>query len=133
MVSTLEQMQFQYGTGPGVRRNKRPLLSRRTRCKCLMDTSRNKDITKTVIKSSSVTMSRFNEMDCVTVYDHIPDCNVTFERGGLQNVSILVHCTSTQGCVPQWQCSKITSNRDTHQICINQNQESNIGRSKNKT
>ena len=45
-----------------------------------MATSRNKDITKTVIKSSSVTMSRFNEMEGVTVYDHIPECHVTFGR-----------------------------------------------------
>ena len=33
MVSTLEQMQVPNGTGPGVRRSKRPLLASRTRCK----------------------------------------------------------------------------------------------------
>ena len=32
MVSTLEQMQVPNGTGPGVRRSKRPLLASRTRC-----------------------------------------------------------------------------------------------------
>ena len=32
----------QSGTGPGVRRSKRPLLAFRTRCKCSMETSRNK-------------------------------------------------------------------------------------------
>ena len=32
MVSTLEQMQVQNGTGPGVRRSKRPLLASRIRC-----------------------------------------------------------------------------------------------------
>ena len=32
MVSILEQMQVQHGTGPGVRRSKRPLLASRTRC-----------------------------------------------------------------------------------------------------
>ena len=32
MVSTLEQMQVPNGTGPGVRRSKRPLLANRTRC-----------------------------------------------------------------------------------------------------
>ena len=32
MVLTLEQMQVPNGTGPGVRRSKRPLLASRTRC-----------------------------------------------------------------------------------------------------
>ena len=31
----------QIGTGPGVRRSKRPLLACRTRCKCSMETSHN--------------------------------------------------------------------------------------------
>ena len=31
MVSTLEQMQFPNGTGPGIRRSKCPLLASRTR------------------------------------------------------------------------------------------------------
>ena len=35
MVSTLEQMQVPNGTGPGVRRSKRPLLAIRTRCNVL--------------------------------------------------------------------------------------------------
>ena len=35
MVSTLEQMQVQKGTGPGVQRSKRPLLASRTRCNVL--------------------------------------------------------------------------------------------------
>ena len=35
MVSTLEQMQVPKGTGPGVRRSKRPLLASRTRCNVL--------------------------------------------------------------------------------------------------
>ena len=35
MVSTLEQMQVPNGTRPGVRRSKRPLLARRTRCNVL--------------------------------------------------------------------------------------------------
>ena len=45
MVSILEQMQVPNGTGPGFRRNKHPLLASRTRCKCPMETSRNKVIT----------------------------------------------------------------------------------------
>ena len=35
VVSTLEQMQVPNGTGPGVRRSKRPLLGSRTRCNVL--------------------------------------------------------------------------------------------------
>ena len=35
MVSTLEQMQVPKGTGPGVRRSKRPLFASRTRCNAL--------------------------------------------------------------------------------------------------
>ena len=35
MVSTLEQMQVPKGTGPGVRRSKRPLFASRTRCNVL--------------------------------------------------------------------------------------------------
>ena len=35
MVSTLGQMQVPNGTGPGVRRSKRPLLASRTRCNVL--------------------------------------------------------------------------------------------------
>ena len=35
MVSILEQMQVPKGTGPGVRRSKRPLLASRTRCNFL--------------------------------------------------------------------------------------------------
>ena len=35
MVSTLEHMQVPNGTGPGVRRSKRPLLASRTRCNVL--------------------------------------------------------------------------------------------------
>ena len=35
MDSTLEQMQVPNGTGPGVRRSKRPLLASHTRCNVL--------------------------------------------------------------------------------------------------
>ena len=35
MVSTLEQMQVPNGTGPGVRRSKRPLMPSRIRCNVL--------------------------------------------------------------------------------------------------
>ena len=63
MISILEQMQVPNGTESGVQRSKRPLLASRTRCKCPMETSWNKVITsKTVIRSSSITRSRFGEM-----------------------------------------------------------------------
>ena len=46
-----------------VRRSKRPLLASCIRCKCPVETSWNKVITsKTVIRSSLVTRSRFSEM-----------------------------------------------------------------------
>ena len=37
---TLEQTQVPNGTGPGVRRSKRPLLASRTRCNVLWKTSK---------------------------------------------------------------------------------------------
>ena len=40
MVSTLEQMQVPNGTGPCVRRSKRPLLASRTRCSVLWKPSK---------------------------------------------------------------------------------------------
>ena len=41
VVSTKEHLQTPYGTGPGVRRSKRPLLACRTRCICSMETLHN--------------------------------------------------------------------------------------------
>ena len=63
MVSTLEQMQVPNGTGPGVRRSKRPLLASRTRCNILwrLPTFGNKVI-KSVIKPSSVISSQIGVM-----------------------------------------------------------------------
>ena len=62
MVSLLEQMQVPNGTGPGVRRSDvlcwlaAPVVN-------VMETSQCKVITsKTVMRSSSVTMSRLSEM-----------------------------------------------------------------------
>ena len=52
-----------YGTGPCVREGKCPLLVNRSRCKCSMETSRNYVImSKTVLRSNSLTWSRFSEM-----------------------------------------------------------------------
>ena len=76
-------------TRPGVRRSKRHLLASRTRCKCPMETSWDKVKTsKTVIRSSSVTMSLLGKClinGGVTVYDHVPEGHVTFGRGELHN------------------------------------------------
>ena len=41
MVSTKEHLQIPYGTGPGVRRSKRPLSACHTRRKCSMETTQN--------------------------------------------------------------------------------------------
>ena len=41
VVSTKEHMQIPNGTGPGVRRSKRPLLACHTRCICSMETLHN--------------------------------------------------------------------------------------------
>ena len=57
------------GTGPGVRRSKRPLLASRIRCNVLLETSRNLVIrSKLVIRSSSVIGSKigvmFDQLGC---------------------------------------------------------------------
>ena len=63
MVSTLEQMQVPNGTGPGVRRSKRPLLASRTRCNVLWKPPGNLVIrSKLVIRSSSVIGSKIGVM-----------------------------------------------------------------------
>ena len=62
MVSTLEQMQVPNGTGPGVRRSKRPLLASRTRCNVLWKPPKFSNRSKSVIKSSSVIGSQIGVM-----------------------------------------------------------------------
>ena len=54
MVSTLEQMQVQNGTGPGVRRSKCPLLASGTRCNVLWKPPKFGNNVKIGNKSSSV-------------------------------------------------------------------------------
>ena len=58
MVSTLEQMQVPNGTGPGVRRSKRPLLASRTHCNVLWKPPKFGNKFKSVLKSSSVISSK---------------------------------------------------------------------------
>ena len=62
MVSTLEQMQVPNGTGPGVRRSKRPLLASRTRCNVYGNLQNLVIKSKSVIKSSSVISSQIGVM-----------------------------------------------------------------------
>ena len=62
MVSTLKQMQVPNGTGPGVRRSKRPLLASRTRCNVLWKPPKFGYKVKSVIKSSSVISSQIDVM-----------------------------------------------------------------------
>ena len=73
MVSTLEQMQVPNGTGPGVRRSKRPLLASRTPKFGIRS--------KSVIKSSSVISSQVGVMsdqfEDVIVHGHVPEFRFT--------------------------------------------------------
>ena len=62
LVSTLEKIQVPNGTGPGVRRSNRPLLSWLTRCKSSIETSSNLVNSVHVIRYSSVTRWRFSVM-----------------------------------------------------------------------
>ena len=72
MVSTLKQMTVPNLTGPGVRRSEGNQLASCASCKWYMETSRNMLITsKTVLRSSSGTMSRFTEIEDVTLYGHV--------------------------------------------------------------
>ena len=73
----------QSGTGPGVRRSKRPLLACRTRCICSMETLGKKS--NSVIRSRSVMVKNWCNvlsMEAVTVCGNYPECRVTFGRGG---------------------------------------------------
>ena len=62
MVSTLEQMQVPNGTGPGVRRSKRPLLASRTRCNNPWKPPKFGNKVNIGIKSSSVINSQIGVM-----------------------------------------------------------------------
>ena len=62
MGSTLEQMQVPNGTGPGVRRSKRPLLASRTCCNVLWKPPKFVIRSKSAIKSISVISSQIGVM-----------------------------------------------------------------------
>ena len=90
MLSTLEQMQVQNGTGPGVRRSKRPLLASRTRCNVLLKPPKfgNKVKIGNQVQFGKKFANWFNilSIEGVIVYGHVPECHVTFGRGRLHNV-----------------------------------------------
>ena len=90
MVSKLEQMQVPNGTGPGVRRSKRPLLASRTRCNVLWKPPKFGNKVKIGIKVQfgNTFANRCNvwSIEGVIVYGHVPEYHVTFGRGRLHNV-----------------------------------------------
>ena len=90
MVSTLEQMQVPNGTGPGVRRSKRPLLVSRTRCNVLWIPpefgNKVKIGNKVQYGNKFANWSNVWSIEGVIVYGHIPECHVTFGRVRLHNV-----------------------------------------------
>ena len=90
MVSTLEQMQVPNGTGPGVRRSKRPLLASRTRCNVLWKPPKFGNKVKIGIKvqfgNKFANWCNVWSIEGVIVNGHVPECHVTFGRGRLHNV-----------------------------------------------
>ena len=93
MVSTLEQMQVPNGTGPGVRRSKRPLLASRTRCNVLWKPPKFGNKVKISIKvqfgNKFANWCNVWSIEGVVVYGHVPECHVTFGRGRLHNAYII--------------------------------------------
>ena len=83
-------MQVPNGTGPGVRRSKRPLLASRTRCNVLWKHPKFGYKVKIGIKVQFGNKfgNRCNvwSIESVIVYGHVPECHVTFGRGRLHNV-----------------------------------------------
>ena len=90
MVSTLEQMHVQNGTGPWVGRSKRPLLASRIRCnviwKPLNIGNKLKNGNKVQIGNKFANCSNVWSIEVVIVYGHAPDCHTTFGKGRLHNV-----------------------------------------------
>ena len=83
-------MQVPNGTGPGVRRSKRPLLASRTRCNVLWKPPKFGNKVKIGIKvqfgNKFANWCNVLSIEGVIVYGHVPECNVTFGRGRLHNV-----------------------------------------------
>ena len=78
-------MQVLNGTGPGVRRSKRPLLASRTRCNVLWKPPKFGNKVKIGIKVQfgNKFANRCNvwSIEGVIVYGHVPECHVTFGKG----------------------------------------------------
>ena len=67
-----------------------PLLVSRTHCNVLWKLQNLVISSKSVIKSSSVISSQIgimsDQLKVSLLYGHVPECHVTFGRGGLHNV-----------------------------------------------
>ena len=78
------------GTGPGVRRSKRPLLASRTSCIVLWKPPKFGNKVKIGIKvqfgNKFANWCNVWSIDGVIVYGHFPECHVTFLRGRLYTV-----------------------------------------------
>ena len=78
------------GTGPGVRRSKRPLLASRTRCNVLWKPLKFGNKVKIGYKVQFG--NKFSNwcdvwsIEGVIVHGHVPECHVTFGKGRLHNV-----------------------------------------------
>ena len=83
-------MQVPNGTGPGVRRSKRPLLASRTRCNVLWKPpkfgNKVKNGNKVQFGNKFANWCNVLSIEGVIVYDHVPEYHVTFGRGRLHNV-----------------------------------------------
>ena len=83
-------MQVPNGTGPGVRRRKRPLLASRTRCNGLWKPpkfgNKVKIGNKVQFGIKFANWCNVLSIEDAIVYGHVPECHATFGRGNLHNV-----------------------------------------------
>ena len=80
-VSTLEQMQVPKGTGPGVRRSKRPLFASRTRYNVLWKPPKfgNKVAIGNKVQFSNIKFANWCNVwsiEGVIVYGHVPEVSI---------------------------------------------------------
>ena len=90
MVSTLEQVQVQNGTGPGAQRRKHPHLASCIRCNVLWKPpqidNKVKIGNKVQFGNKFTIWCNVCSIEGVTVYGHVPECQELFWRGRLHNV-----------------------------------------------
>ena len=83
-------MQVSNGTGPGVRKSKRPLLASRNRCNVLWKPpkfgNKVKIGNKVQFGNKFAHWCNVWSIEGVIVYGHVPECHVTLGRGRLHNV-----------------------------------------------